>query len=173
MSAAEETLFWCVPAADEAARFRAVIDLLGAAQNAAPFQPHLTLGAVRGPVPDVRTVCDALAGLRLTPIEIAETDLFTKSLFVRFEASPALRAGRAALESLPGFRAGRTFDPHVSLCYGAPVNRGACDTEINALLDHPVRFDRLVAMRIPLPVETYDDIRQWTPLGAHDISERV
>lgn len=172
MTAADETLFWCVPAADDAVRFQNVIDQLSAAQNAAPFQPHLTLGAVRGPVPDVQTVCDALTGLRLAPIEIGKTDLFTMSLFVRFEASPALRAGRAALEALSGFRAGRVFDPHISLCYGAPINRESSEMEIAALLDHPVRFDRLVAMRIPLPVETYDDIRQWTTLGAYDFSGR-
>lgn len=171
MSIEQETLFWCVPDADDAARFQSVIDDLASRQKAPWFQPHLTLGAVRGAEPDIHPVLDAMSEFELSPIEIGETSTFTMSLFVRFAASDALLAGRNAMEGLPGFRPGRDFDPHMSLCYGDPVDRAEFDADIAALLERPVKFDRLVAMRIPIPVETYDDIRAWEELGSYPIEE--
>lgn len=169
MTQRAETLYWLVPCAADATRFQSVIDAIAADQNAPSFSPHLTLGAVRGDPPRIDRVLDALAGLTLEPKEIDQTDQFTMSLFIRFRTSPALMAGRQALESVPGFRLGRTFDPHLSLCYGSPVDRVSMDNEIAALLDHPVRFDRLVAMHIPLPVETHDDVRKWREVASHSI----
>jgi len=165
----EETIFWLVPCAADAARFQAIIDALAANQGGPSFKPHMTLGAVRGSTPQVERVVKALTGVTLAPKEIDQTDLFTMSLFVRFHSSPALNAGRDALESVPGFRTGRAFDPHLSLCYGQPALRNAMTAEIQALLDKPVRFDRLVAMHIPLPVETHDDVRKWREVASHSI----
>ncbi len=169
MTQRAETLYWLVPCAADVARFQAIIDALAAEQGAPSFTPHLTLGAVRSSEPQVERVVKALAGVMLAPKEIDQTDLFTMSLFVRFHSSAALIAGRNALESVPGFRFGRAFDPHLSLCYGPPALRTAMTAEIEALLDKPVRFDRLVAMHIPLPVETHDDVRKWREIASHSI----
>ena len=169
MSANEETLFWLVPDTDHAPVFQAIIDALAAPQQAPRFRPHMTLGAVRGSRPDLSATFRGAEPLRLQPLEIGQTDLFTMSLFVRFKRDPALMRARALMESLPGFRAGRAFDPHVSLCYGAPVNRADHDAAIQALLRRPVRFDKLIAMRIPLPVASYDDIRKWQEYASYEI----
>lgn len=173
MTQPEETIFWLVPCTADAARFQAIIDALAADQVAPSFKPHLTLGAVRGSAPRVERVVKALAGVTLAPKEIDQTDLFTMSLFVRLHSSPALSAGRNALESVPGFRFGRAFDPHLSLCYGPPVHRTSTTAEIKSLLDKPVRFDRLVAMHIPLPVETHDDVRKWREVASHSIDQQT
>lgn len=169
MTQSEETIFWLVPCAADAARFQAIIDVLAADQEAPAFKPHMTLGAVRSTSPQIERVVKVLAGVTLTPKEIDQTDLFTMSLFVRFHTSPALTAGRNVLESVPGFRIGRAFDPHLSLCYGPSTLRKSMRAEIEALLDKPVRFDRLVTMHIPLPVETHDDVRKWREVATHSI----
>lgn len=169
MNAQHETLFWLIPSAEDEARFARVIEGLAAPREAAMFTPHLTLGAVRGEVPDLKQVLAALAGLTLSPLEIGETDVFTMSLFVRFQPTEALLTARAELERLPGFRPGRAFDPHISLCYGAPRATDAERDEIEALLATPVAFDQLVAMHIPLPVETQDDIRKWRETASFGI----
>ena len=110
-----------------------------------------------------------LCGLELRPTEVAETASFTMSLFVRFDPTEQLLGARSALEACPGFRTSRDFDPHISLCYGAPSDRDALQDEIDALLEQPVLFDRLVATDISLPVETYDDIKLWKRRAVYQI----
>ena len=168
MNAVEETIFWLVPDPEHALRFQAVVDALAAAQGAPSFRPHITLGAVRGAQADIAGVLEGLPPLTLSPVEVDATERFTMSLFVRFERTDALMSARTAMEELPGFRAGRAFDPHISLCYGASPNRVKMAADIRALLRAPVRFDRMIAMRIPLPVDSYDDIRKWNEVGSFE-----
>lgn len=171
MNATDEVIFWLVPCPQDAARFSHLIEALAKPRGAAIFQPHLTLGAVRGGMPDVSPIVSALTGLELLPLEIAETDSFTMSLFVRFRPSAKLMAGRTALENLPGFRPGRDFDPHISLCYGAPTTRDVFEDQLQALLQRPIVFNQLVAMHVPLPVETQDDIRKWRQITSFTIPQ--
>ena len=83
-------------------------------------------------------------------------------LLGRLAATPGEAVDRAELEQLPGFRPGRKFDPHISLCYGAPPDGHGLDREIEALLDAPVRFGGLAGINASLPVETHDDVASWT-----------
>lgn len=121
----------------------------------------MTLGGLSQRDTDLGAGVTALSGLTLIPTDIVETPAFTQSLFVRFARSETLLKGRKALQDLPSFRAGRAFDPHISLCYGRPENRAALREEIEALLSKPVRFDRLAVVRIKLPVERHDDLQAW------------
>tara|TARA_R110002051_G_scaffold76014_1_gene138943 strand:+ start:222 stop:716 length:495 start_codon:yes stop_codon:yes gene_type:complete len=161
--------YWCTPCAEDAARYRAVIKALALAQGAPAYQAHLTLGTLERAASDLSEVVAALRGLVLEPAGIGETDVFTKSLFVRFEASDTLLAARRQLETLQGFRPGRAFDPHISLCYGAPPEGSAARRDVQDLLSKPVRFDRLIAVNITLPIETYADVMAWTVAETFEI----
>lgn len=161
MSAERVTYYWCVPSPDDEARFQAVIDELAKAQDAPRFMPHMSLASVHGSAPDLASVLNDLRGLQLRPIEIDETDDFTMSLFLRVEPSPALIRARQAFEGIAGFRSSRSFDPHLSLCYGPPPGGAANLENVRALLKKPIKFDRLVTVDIPARVSTYDDIRAW------------
>lgn len=170
MSKREQIIaYWLVPSADHTARFQSVVDKLAEQQDAPRFHPHLSFGSFAETEPDLTEVIGILRGLELRPVEIAQSPSFTMSLFVRFEPSEQLLQARSTLKAIPGFRTSRDFDPHISLCYGAPINRDALQDEINALLDQPVRFDRLVATEISLPVENYDDIKLWKQRAVHQI----
>ena len=160
---------WGLPSAADGARFQAVIDALCAEQNVPSFQPHMTLGGLSQEDEDLSPVLAAFSGLALTPTEIAATPDFTKSLFVRFAMTEPLQAGRAALEGLASFRAGRALDPHVSLCYGPPKHRERLDLAIEALVSGVVRFDRLAVVRITLPVERHQDLKAWQIVSTRDI----
>ena len=153
--------YWCLPCEADAARYAAIIDALALAQGAAAFAPHLTLATFSSPGDDFTDILAALQGLVLEPLEIDGTEVFTTSLFVRFRASDALLAARRLMEALPGFRPGRAFDPHISLCYGPPPDLTPLRPALQALLARPVRFDRLTAMNITLPVETHADVAAW------------
>jgi hypothetical protein len=105
-------------------------------------------------------ITESLSGLSLDPVGIDGTEAFTTSLFVRFAATPALLTARERMARMPGSQAGRTFDPHVSLCYGPPP--GSHNPEdVQALLRRPVRFDRLAAVRVTLPVSTHKQVAKW------------
>ena len=171
MSKREEIIsYWLVPATAHISRFQTVINQLADQQNAPRFQPHLSFGSFAESEPELDEVLELLRGLELRPVEIAQSPSFTMSLFVRFEPTEQLLRARSAIESYSGFRTSRNFDPHISLCYGAPKDREAIDAEIETLLDRPIRFDRLVATDITLPVTTYDDIRLWKQRSVYPIS---
>lgn len=161
--------YWCTPCSEDAARYSAVIKSLALAQGAPIYQAHLTLGTLERGASGLNDVIAALRGLVLEPTGIGETDVFTKSLFVQFEASNALLAARRQLEKLEGFRQGRPFDPHISLCYGAPPEGSAARRDVQDLLRRPVRFDRLIAVNITLPVESHADVMAWTVAGTYTI----
>lgn len=158
------TYFWCVPASEDAARLQAVIDVLAETQNAPRFLPHLSLASMNGPLPDLSEILRDLKGLQLQPEEIGETDTFTMSLFLRVERHPALLKARSVFETMPGFRSSRSFDPHLSLCYGPPPHGAVHSVRVRDLLKTPILFDRLVTVDIPASVTTYDDIRAWKVL---------
>ena len=171
MSEREQIIaYWRVPAADDCVRFQNVIDQLADQQQAPRFLPHLSFGSFAESEPELDEVLELLRGLELRPVEIAQSPSFTMSLFVRFEPTEHLLRARSAIEAHPGFRTSRDFDPHISLCYGMPKDREEIDAEIETLLDRPVRFDRLVATDIRLPVTTHDDIRLWKRRAVHPIS---
>lgn len=155
------TTIWLVPSAEDDARIRRITDELADAQKGARYQPHMTLGSLQSFDPDLNSILGSAQALELTPIEIDRTDAFTMSLFVRFGLSPKLANLRAVLEAVPGFRASRAFDPHVSLCYGAPPELPEIDTLFSGILDRPIRFNRIWATEIEVPVETYAHIRTW------------
>ena len=81
---------------------------------------------------------------------------------MRFEPSAVLLTARRVMERLPGFRRGRTFDPHISLCYGPPPDGARALNSVKDLLAKPVRFDKLAAVNISLPVESHADVEAWT-----------
>ncbi|GAB5454917.1 MAG: hypothetical protein Hens2KO_11460 [Henriciella sp.] len=174
MTEREQTIaYWLVPSAGDAMRFQRVIDALAKQQGAPRFRPHLSFGSFADKEPDLSGVLKILTGLELQPKEIDASPSFTMSLFVRFEPSDQLLRARRALEACPGFRTSRTFDPHISLCYGAPDDKVPLKEEMNALLRGPVQFDQLVATDITLPVETYADIRLWKQRTVHPIPGSV
>ena len=161
MSEDRVTYFWCVPAAEDAARFQGVIDALADRQDAPCYMPHLSLASLSGPLPDLSPVLQTLHGLTLQPQEIAQTEAFTMSLFLRVERHLSLIQARETFEHLPGIRSSREFDPHLSLCYGTPPPGAEKQEAVQALLQSPIKFDRLVLVDIPAKVSTYDDIRAW------------
>lgn len=170
MTKREEIIaYWLVPAPDHAVRFQKVVNALADQQGAPRFHPHLSFGSFTDTEPNLSEVFERLRGLELRPTEVAHSPSFTMSLFVRFEPTEQLLQARAALERCPGFRPSRDFDPHISLCYGIPIDREALQDQINALLDRPVLFDRLIATDISLPVESYADIELWKQRAVHQI----
>ncbi|MEO1189955.1 MAG: hypothetical protein AAFW60_12875 [Pseudomonadota bacterium] len=167
MSRPARIYYWLVPCAEDATRYSKVISRLAATQGAPLFTPHASLAAIEGVQPDLAPCLELLAGLEVEPLEIDMTDAFTMSLFVRIERHPALLQARQYMQEQPGAISSRDFDPHLSLCYGVPPQDAENWEAVRALLDQPIRFNRLNTVAIPPRVETYDDVRAWKALETH------
>lgn len=154
---------------EDAGPYEGMIASLTAQQGAPIYQPHISLGTLESGTPDMSGVVQALSGLILRPLDVGCTDVFTKSLFVRFAPSDAMLAARAQMETMAGFRKGRTFDPQISLCYGQPPAGSIARKEISDMLRQPVRFDRLLSVQITLPLETYADVAACKPIETYEI----
>jgi len=156
--------YWIVPCAEHSNRYFDVISRLAKINLSPAFAPHVSLASIEGEQPDMDPCLKILSGLTVKPIEIDMTESFTMSMFVRLERHPALLQARDFMMAQPGAVSSRSFDPHMSLCYGAPPAGAADWPEIKALLDHPIRFDRVHVVAIPPKVETDDDVRGWNEL---------
>ena len=164
MSPSPRLSYWVVPCAEDTARYFDVIARLAKARNAPVFAPHVSLASIEGEQPDLSPCLELLCGLEVQPLEIGMTDAFTMSLFVRVERHPALLKACDFMLNQPGGKTSRDFDPHLSLCYGAPPEGAADWDAVRALLDQPVRFNALHAAQIPPIVETDEDVRSWNAL---------
>ena len=157
---------WCLRNPEDARRYEDVISSLTKASSTQAFQPHLTLGSL-----SQRSDLSGLikTGFSLAPLELDGNAVFTTSLFVRFKASEPLIRARQTLEQNLSFRPGRVFDPHISLHYGPPPCEATKSKQVSALLDHPVRFDRLAAIEMEVPIEDPSALLTWRTLDTYEL----
>jgi len=153
-----------LPAKPERDLFCQIIRILRKEFRAANFEPHLTLFVTTGKHESPKKVLQQLRArrIRLNVRGVAFSAKFTKTLFVRFKSSPALRKlatdlGLAAGLSTPGPK-----DPHVSLVYQKIPGR--MKKELAKVIKLPfrsVRFDAVAAVRLTLPVRTGRNVTKW------------
>ena len=163
------TTYWCMPCAADAGAYQAVIDAFADAQGGARFEPHISLGSLSAFDPNIDDVLCALRELTVQPARLGRSSVFTQSLYVDLAAHPQLDQARACLAAREGFCSTRKFAPHISLCYGPPVNEEALTPALQALLAQSVRIDRVQAVAISLPVETHAQVAAWSPVATFQI----
>ena len=157
-------VYWLLLAKPQRDLFCAIVRILRKEFRTPNFEPHLTLFVS---TKDGQSPKKVLQQIRSRPIRlnvrgVAFSPKFTKTLFVRFKPSPALRKltidlGRAAKSS-----AKAPSDPHVSLVYKKISAR--MKKELAAVIKLPFRtavFDSIAAVQLTLPVRTDDDVQKW------------
>ena len=100
--------------------------------------------------------------IRLNVRGVAFSPKFTKTLFVRFKSSPALRKLVADLGRATNGSGTAPTDPHLSLLYKKISPR--VKKELAAVIKLPfrtVRFDSIAAVRLTLPVRTGRNVEKW------------
>ncbi|MDQ3199318.1 MAG: hypothetical protein M3Q46_09075 [Verrucomicrobiota bacterium] len=156
--------YWLLPAPPARAYFRELIRGLAAANDALPFEPHLTL-AVGPDEPWAmdRTLAKCTPGvIEVRAIEVGFASVFTRTLFVRFEANAALLRLRSSL----GEDGQEQFDPHVSLLYQnlSPSRQAELAQEIH-LPFATVAFDSVAVTRCRIPVASNADVALWETIA--------
>ena len=164
---------WLVPSAADMGRLQPIIDEIAARQSGVSFQPHLTLGSLTSRAPDLTRFCREASPVQLDPVEIDATPVFTTSLFIRFSLSEELSSLRTALEYRQAFTSSRSFDPHLSLSYGAPPPPLDQKEKYSDLLAKPILFDQIWAVEIAMPVTSYEDIRSWRVIEKEPLDQKI
>jgi 2'-5' RNA ligase len=158
------TVYWLLPAKPERDLFCEIVRILRKEFRAPDFEPHLTLlvsakdgQSPKGILQQVRS-----RPIRLNIRGVAFSSQFTKTLFVRFKANPALRNLSADLSRAAKNSTKAPKDPHVSLLYQKIPRR--LKKELAAVIKLPIRtalFDSIAAVRLTLPVRTGRDVAKW------------
>jgi 2'-5' RNA ligase len=158
------TVYWLLPAKPERELFCNIIRILRREFRAPNFEPHLTLFVTgkdkQSPAKVLRQI--GSRPVRLTTRGVMFSEKFTKTLYVRFKSSPALRKLVAEFGRAAKSRAKAPSDPHVSLLYKKMPR--AAKKEMASVLCLPFRtvvFDSIVAVRMKLPVRTAADVKSW------------
>lgn len=153
-----------LPAKPERDLFCEIIRILCRELRAPNFEPHLTLFVTsdRGMSPKKVLQNIRLRPIRLTVRNTAFSRKFTKTLFVRFKSSPALRKLATDLGRAAKFGGRSPADPHVSLLYKKLPSR--MQKELATVIKLPfrtVRFDSIAAVQLTLPVSTRAHVGKW------------
>jgi 2'-5' RNA ligase len=139
---------WLMPEGETAKGLAALVARLAARLGTEPFAPHVTLlPALPGPEAEVVAraggLARELAPLRLKLAGVEGSDEPFRCLFVRAEASAALRAAHAAAARAFERDPDPDFFPHLSLVYGtlAPERKTslARESAVEATLELEVR----------------------------------
>jgi 2'-5' RNA ligase len=157
-------IYWLLPAKPQRELFYSVIRILGKGFGAPNFEPHLTLFATTGNRESPKKVLQRIRArpIRLSARGVAFSSAFTKTLFIQFKSSLALRKivadiGRAAKSPAKAPR-----DPHLSLLYKRLPR--AAKKELASVMRLPFRstlFDSIAAVQSTLTVRTGADVRKW------------
>jgi 2'-5' RNA ligase len=161
-------VYWLLPAKPERDLFCEVVRILRKEFRGPNFEPHVTLFSTAKDGTSPKKVLKQISTgpIRLTTRDVGFSSEFTKTLFVRFKSSPALRKlaadfGRAAKSRTKG-----PSDPHVSLLY-KKLPRSA-KKELAAVMRLPFRtvvFDSIAAVRCASPSRTKADVQAWKILA--------
>jgi 2'-5' RNA ligase len=161
-------VYWLLPAKPERDLFCEVVRILRKEFRAPNFEPHLTLFST---TKDRQSPKEVLKQISMRPIRLTTRGAgfsaeFTKTLFVRFKSSDALRKLVADVSRAAKSRAKAPSDPHVSLLYKKLP--GSAKKQLAAVMKLPFRsvvFDSIAAVRCPSPSQTKADVEAWKILA--------
>ena len=157
-------VYWLLPAKPKRDLFYDVVRILRKEFKAPNFEPHLTLFVTTKNSGSPRSFLEQVRArpIRLNVRRVAFSEKFTKTLFVRFESSSALRGLVKKLAVTSKTAAKAPQDPHVSLLYKDIPRRTKRElAKIIKLPFRSVRFDSIAAVRMSLPVRTGADVEKW------------
>jgi 2'-5' RNA ligase len=165
-------VYWLLPAKPERDLFCDVVRILRKEFRAPNFEPHVTLFSTAKDGTSPKTVLKQISmrPIRLTTRGAGFSSEFTKTLFVRFKSSPALRKLVADSSRAAKSRAKAPSDPHVSLLYKKLP--GSAKKELAAVMKLPFRtvvFDSIAAVRCASPSRTKADVEAWKILATKSL----
>ena len=145
---------WLLPSAHQQLELTGLVSSLAVRFNTQAFIPHLTIqGDLAMSLDSVSHAAKLIAASwspqswRVTAIEGSEH--FFRSLYLRFNESPAYVGGKAMMRSASGCEDGLSLFPHLSLAYGlgADAKKSAAFSGLTSMIGNEITFDRVVVAR--------------------------
>jgi hypothetical protein len=164
------------PAEPARSFFASTIAGLAARFDAPVFEPHVTIYAGGKGADNAQEVLNQVLGetrpIRLSVRDIQYSDEFTKTLFVQFEASPALSGLCRAFRQASAFQDEYQLNPHLSLIYKKMTPSAKIDLAASIRLPFPdVLFDSAKAVISPARVESRQEVEAWRVAAGHRLIE--
>jgi len=171
------TVYWLLPAKPERDLLCDVVRILRKEFRAPDFEPHVTLFSTKSqgsrklsasPKQVLRQI--STRPIRLTTRGVGFSSEFTKTLFLRFESSPALRKLATDFGRASKSRARTPNNPHLSLLYKKLPR--ATKKELATVMKLPFRsvvFDSIAIVRCASPSRTKADVEAWKILATKSL----
>jgi 2'-5' RNA ligase len=147
-------------------KLRSIIRRLAASLDAVEFEPHLTVYCGPSTDAEARAVAHVIAKqfspIELTADRLGHTERYTKTLFVQFQESAAVRQIFEAAAAGHSRQSNYILNPHLSLLYKTlpeAERRELCETLEAPMGDY--RFDRIRMIETELPIEDAGPVRRW------------
>jgi len=166
------TTFWLLPAAPGRERLAVRIAALAERHETGTgaFEPHLTLYAGACGEHDASRigaeVARRAAPLTLEATRLAHSRLYSKTLFIEFAPTEALRAVERAIRGAVARPSDYVLAPHVSLMYRAGLSEEEKEALCSAATDllGSYLFDALSVVETEHPLVSGDQVRRWRTL---------
>jgi 2'-5' RNA ligase len=158
--------YWLIPAEPARSFFASTIAELASRFDAPTFEPHVTIYAgEKGDDIPPQVLSHALTGckpFRLLARDLQYSDEFTKTMFVRFEPSPALSHLSRALQQASARHDEYELNPHLSLIYKKMTLAAKIEVVDSVKLPFAdVLFDSANAIISPPRVESRQEVEAW------------
>jgi 2'-5' RNA ligase len=157
---------WLLPAEPVRSALRTTVRNLASKYESADFEPHVTLYS--GETTDEAITLAASEvfkqhlPLTLNPVRIAHSDIYHKTFFIQFSATPQLTLAAAVAKT--GFppHCNYELDPHLSMLY-AKVSESV-RTTLSQSVHLPmsaITFDAVRAIESEVPLSSPEQVRRW------------
>lgn len=161
-----EFTLWLTPCEPLRATLRSIIHRLAASLDAVEFEPHLTVYCGPSTHAEARAVASLIARqfspIELTADRLCHTERYTKTLFVQFQETAAVRQIFEVAAAGYSRQSDYILNPHLSLLYKTlPESERS---ELCETLDVPIgdyKFDRIRMVETELPIEDAGPVRRW------------
>jgi 2'-5' RNA ligase len=158
--------YWLIPSEPAHSFFQRIINDLAHRFDAPVFEPHLTIHVGRDHADSanqaIKDAANECTPIRLSPIEIRESEEFVKTLFVQFAMSAELRKLNHFIRDAANDSSQYELNPHLSLLYKNLAATTRC--ELAASISIPfseVTFDAIKAVRCISPTQSRADVEAW------------
>jgi hypothetical protein len=170
------TAYWLVPAAPDHEYLADRIRTLAEAQDATPFEPHVTLAVTTLDPDDAQGLVLEKLSRSFAPFDAAtgsaqHTDQRFKSLYLPIESTVIPLMHRQVLSLARSATSDAAFDPHLSLLYKIlPASERIRLARTEPASGRRVRFDR-VAVILPARGDSdFSDVSGWRVAESRPLS---
>ena len=169
--------YWLVPDSYYKRPLAHIVTGLAVEHNSVLFEPHVTVFAVSY---DKRDSCSEIIHNAIQDIDpviltvrgVEHSPIFTKTLYIQFEASQVLRIVSDRIRQASILTSDYILNPHLSLLYKTldPDTLASVASQVTLPFGE-VRFDTIKTVAVPPSITEDSDVEGWLDVAAADLGK--